>query len=259
MVGGLLHVGRIAVGESEFGEYGVHLGGVFTGLAEYVDHFSAGVFLFVGPRRDACHGFVAGLASAELAAGYDYVGGEELGVGDEHSELFLHAQCADECLLFLLKYLHHFGLCFDSAPVGGHDHPDLVAVEGVHGVAFGHEYRFAVLVGHHGVLAVGAADECACRHAAALRGLVFARRHFEQVAVKRQFGQLQCYGAVRGRGVFVDGVGHLAIVEGVVFLAADIFEHFRSDVLGGCLGRCSGRFFCRGFGFGSGSWHFGYD
>ena len=49
MVGGLLHIGRIAVGESEFGENGVHLGGVLAGLAQNVDHFAAWILLLVGP------------------------------------------------------------------------------------------------------------------------------------------------------------------------------------------------------------------
>ncbi len=232
MVGGSLHILRVAVGEPELGKDGVHLSCIAACDTEYVENLALRVLLLVVPRGDACHSLVAGLAVAQLGAGNDDVSGKKLRVGHQHTVLFLHAQCAYECLLLLLDDLHNLSLRLDATAPGGNDHAHFVAVERVHGVAFSHKDALAVLIGHHAVLAVAAAHEGAGGHIAALRCLVLAGRYLDQVAVEGKFGEHQRYRAVCGGGVGFYGVCHLLIVECVVFLLAYELHYFVAQFLG---------------------------
>ncbi len=145
---------RVAVGESEFGEYGVHLGGVFACYSKNVEHFAFWIFFVVFPGCYACYGFVAGFASFESVFGYDDVCCEKFRVGNKDAVLFFDSQCADECLFFLFEnfYNFSFGLCVFLC--GGYHNFYFVAVECVHAVAFGNKYRFVVFVGKHAVFPV---------------------------------------------------------------------------------------------------------
>ena len=53
------HLGRVAVGQAEFGEDGVHLGLVVAGVAQHVDYLAYGVLGLGGPAGDAGHGFLS--------------------------------------------------------------------------------------------------------------------------------------------------------------------------------------------------------
>ena len=63
--------------------------------------------------------------------------------------MFVDFKSADKDLFFLFENLHHFGLRLGSATACGYGDFHFVAVEGAHGVAFGHEDHFAVGVGYH--------------------------------------------------------------------------------------------------------------
>ncbi len=108
---------------------------------------------------------------------------------------------------------HYFGFGFLSWPVGSHVYAHAVAVEGVHGVAFGHEDGFVVLVGYHRVLAVVAPHESAYCHVCALRRFECSGRNLDDFAVECHFGQHECHLFLAGGARGADGVSHLLVVE----------------------------------------------
>ena len=224
-VGGLLDVLRVFVGQAVFGQDGVHLGVVLAVASQYVLDLAEGRLLVFGPLGDAHDGLVAVLGALELLARDDDVGGEELRVGVQHTELLLEADSADEGLRVLLDNLGDDGLGFDAFAARGHGDGDLVAVEGVHGVALGHHDCLAVLVSDDGVLAVAAANEGAGGDDIALGALVFAGGNLEEVAVKGELCQIQGYGTLVGGDADAQCVRDLSVVVCVVLLLCDEVVH----------------------------------
>ena len=217
LVGGLLHVGRIAVRQTELGENGVHLGGVLPFAAQDVDHLAAGIHLVVVPARDARYGFVAVLSPLEPAAGDDDVGGQIFGVGHERGIVALYFESAYEDLVFLLYYLHYLRLGILSLACGGDHDTHFVSVEGVHGVAFG--YHNLLVVDYDGVASVGAAYECADAFVATCGvGFITPQRHFGDSSVGSQLVKHVDEVQALGRSSGVDGESYLFVVEGLFIL-----------------------------------------
>ncbi len=130
------------------------LGVVLSCLSEYVNDGAAGILGLFWPVGDAYDGFVSGHTTLEFTFGDEDVAGQEFGICLEESHVFIDLQCADECLFFLLDYLYHLCLRFETFAACGDVDSHAVAVEGVHGVALCHEYHFVVFVGDDGVLSV---------------------------------------------------------------------------------------------------------
>ena len=167
------------------------LGVVLAGFAEDVDDLAARILGVVGPFGDPYHGLVAVLTTFEFVLWDEYVEPEEFGVGFQEGDCLVDLKGADERLLLALDDLHNLGFGFLAGTCGGHVDAHPIAVEGVHGIAFGHEDRFVVLVGDHGVLAVVAPDESAHRHVGALRRFERSGSHFDDLAVESHLGQHQ--------------------------------------------------------------------
>ena len=77
-LGGTLHLLGIVVRESEFGQYGMHLGIVLAVAAKDVNHLAVRILCIVGPVGYAHDGLVAGLAAFQLSARNEDVGCQEL-------------------------------------------------------------------------------------------------------------------------------------------------------------------------------------
>ena len=212
VAGGLLHGLGVFVRQAELGQDGVHLGVVLALPAEDVEDLSYGVHLVLRPGGDSGDGLVARLAAAQAVAGYDDVGGQELGVGHQGGVVALHLEGADEVLVVALDDLDDARLGLGSTAGGGDFHADAVAVEGVHGVALGHQD--ALVVDRHGVAAVAAAREDALLGGASVGGgLVLAQGHFLDLLGGHQVVQ-EVYDVVAGRGVGgAYAVGYLLVVE----------------------------------------------
>ena len=165
LVGGLLHVLRVFVGQSILREDGVHLGVVVAHLAEHVHHFAHDVLrVFRRPLCDLHHRLLVVLSPFQLFLGDENVVHEEISVGNEEGEVAFHLQSSHHLVVCPLQNLGHHGL-FDVVFAPCH-HGDLhaVAVESEHRVALSHEHRLVGSVGQERVLAVGLADERSLEH-----------------------------------------------------------------------------------------------
>lgn len=76
LVGGLLYGGRIYIRQAEFGQNGVHLGGVVSGTSQDIDDLPDGVLRLVGPFHDLHDGFVARLSAFQFLFGDEDVIGK---------------------------------------------------------------------------------------------------------------------------------------------------------------------------------------
>ena len=180
LLGRFLHILGIFVRQAEFSQDGVHLGVVLPFDSEDVYYFAARVHLVVAPLHDAGHGLVAVLATLEASARQHDVGGQELGIRHKGGIVLLYLKRADKLLVLGLDYLYDLSLRLLALAGGADHHAHLVAVQGVHRVALGHEYL--LVVHHHGVLAVAAAHEVTDVFGAAVGlGLVFAQLHLHDV------------------------------------------------------------------------------
>ncbi len=184
--GGVLHLLRVAVGQSVLGQDGVHLHVVLTLCAQYVDHLSHDILRVLrGPLCDFHHGHLSGLASLELLLGYEDVVGEDGALGDEEGIVFLHLQHADGLVVLALEYLDDHGLLDVVLPSCHECHAHAVATLCEHGVALAHEDGVAAVVGQERVLAVGLAYKRALLHLCLEVQAVDGVAHLGQVVVPR--------------------------------------------------------------------------
>ncbi len=92
----------------------------------------------------------------------------------------------DKDLVFGFDDFEHLCFRFNSLASSGDHHAHLVAVKGMHGVAFCH--KDLLIVNKNSILAVGAADKCADIFGAAIGGgFVFAKPYFLYHVVGGQF------------------------------------------------------------------------
>ena len=131
LFGGILHSLGIVVGQSEFGQDGVHFGIVLSLPAQDVDHLSDGALRLFGPFHDFHHGLVARLSALELVLGDEDVGGQRAAFGDEEAVALFHLQETDEGVLGAADDFDDFGFAGVSRPAGHHGDAHAVAVEGV--------------------------------------------------------------------------------------------------------------------------------
>ena len=162
--GSILHVLRIAIGQSVFGQDAVHLGVVLALASEDVNDLADGALRVGGPFRYLDHRLVALLAVLEFILWNKYVGGQRAVLGDEETKAFLHLQFAHESVLGALQNFDDLGLARMSVAACQHRHLDAVAVEGVEAVALAHEDGLAAVVGHEGVAAVAFALKRTLHH-----------------------------------------------------------------------------------------------
>ncbi len=190
----------------------MHLGGIVALAAQDVHYFAARCHLVVAPCYDTRYCLVAVLAALQLAAGYEYVGGQELGVGDEQRDVAVHLDGADEYLVLAFEYFHDACLGVLTAARGGDHYTHLVAVEGVHGVALGHQD--VLVVDDDGVPAVAAAHEVTDVLCASVGfRLILAERYFEYLVGLGQSVEDVYHVEAVGRIGGADGEGYLLVVE----------------------------------------------
>ena len=158
-LGGVLHLLRIGVGQTELGQYGVHLRFVLARLPQHLRDTPDGVVGVHGPLHDAHRHLVALLGALQVAARDEDVVGQRAVFGDEVGQVVMYFQPAYELLVGPLQDLRHHALAHVALAAGHHGHPHAVAVHGVQGVALGHQYGLSALIGQEGVLAVGLALE----------------------------------------------------------------------------------------------------
>ena len=190
LIGGLLHMGGILIGQSVLGQDGMHLDRVLARLAQHVDHFAHNVFrLLAGPLCNLDHRLVARDTILELLLGYHDVVDEDVALGDEESKVALHHQFSHKGVAGVGENLRDHRLLDMVAPacVEGHPHP--VAVEGEHRVALRHEHGFSAVVGQEAVLSVGLAPEDALLHLPLEIEAVGAVAHLAQHIVPGHFLQ----------------------------------------------------------------------
>lgn len=172
-----------------------------------------GFFSSFGPVGDAYHSLVSCDGAFEATLGNVYICGQELAVGVEYGKAVLYFDGSYEGLVFFLDYFGDYGFGFDAATTRCDGYAHAVAIECVHGIAFGHENALAVIIGDYGVLAVGAAYKGAHGIDAAAGALVFAGGYFDKFAVKGQLGKAQGHGPLLCLGRDAKGGGHLFVVE----------------------------------------------
>jgi len=76
LVGSFLYGSGVDIGQAEFRQDGVHLGGIVSCAPQDVDYLADGVLGFVGPFHHLYDGFVARLAAFQLFFGDEDVVGK---------------------------------------------------------------------------------------------------------------------------------------------------------------------------------------
>ena len=165
LVGGILHVLRVFIGQAVLGEDGMHLRIVLAEFSEDIHHLARHVLVVgIGPVGDFHHRLVIGLASLELRLGDDDVVSHDIVGRDEQGKILVDTELAHKLVAGSLKDGGHHGL-LDMLLAAGHErHLHTVAVERRHRVAFGHKHGLAAIVRNERVLAVGLAPERAFLH-----------------------------------------------------------------------------------------------
>ena len=126
--------------------------------------------------------------------------------------MFVYLQGADECLVFLFNDCSYFSLWLTAFHTSRNSELDAVAVQRMHGVAFGNVYFFAVGIGDDAVLAVASADEYALGAGGAAGSLVFPRSCLDNGSVESQFRQIKSHGPLCGIVGLADGRRYLLVV-----------------------------------------------
>ena len=158
-VGGLLYRCRIHIGQAEFGQNGVHFGGVVARTSQDINHLTDGVFGLVGPFGHLHHGLVARLAAFELVAGNEDIVGQRTVFGYEEGIRLGHFECAHKGVVGAFQNLDYLALGTAPAAFGVKGNFYAVARHGMCRVAFGNEDGVAPAIGNEGVLAVAFALE----------------------------------------------------------------------------------------------------
>ena len=148
LLGRLLHILRILIGQIVLSEDGVHLSIVVTRLSKDIHHRANNVLmLIVGPLHHLHHRLVVGLATFQLALGNDDVVHESVVERYEEGHIFLHTQLANDLIMGTLDNLNDHRL-FDMFVATGHvGYLHAVTVQSRHRVALSHKYWCTTIIG----------------------------------------------------------------------------------------------------------------
>ena len=162
LVGGLLHLFRIAIGQTILRQDGMHLSVVVSRRTENVYHLSDHVLMTViRPLDNAHHSLVVGFTSLQQPARYDDVAHEEIVLCHEKCHVILNEQSAHKSIFGTLQDLCHLCLLDMVATACQEGEPDTVPIESRERVTLRDKDRCAASVWNDGVLAVGFAHESA--------------------------------------------------------------------------------------------------
>ena len=140
----------------------MNLGVVFACRPKYIYDFSNWSVGVVVPFYNACCNLVAGFGVLDHVHRNDYVGSQELAVGDKVSKIAVYFQSAYEYLFFPFNDAGDDGFGFAASAVCAYVHFNLVAIQRMHRISFGHEDSVAFSVfKNYRVLSVAASAECA--------------------------------------------------------------------------------------------------
>ena len=139
LVRGFFHGCGIDIRQPEFGQDGVHLGGVVSGFSQDVNDLTDGVFSLIRPFHYLDDGFVACFSTFQFLFGDEDVVGQRTVFRDKESVGFGNFQCSYEGIVGAFQYFDDFAFGFTSAAFGIKGDAYFVACHGVCRVAFGHE------------------------------------------------------------------------------------------------------------------------
>ena len=165
LVGCILHVLRIFVGQAILSEDGIHLHVVVARGTEDVNHLADRTLVLpIRPLYDAHHGTVVGLSALHLPLGDDDVVGEDIPRSHEVSQVLVHLETSHKSILGTLQDLVDLSLLDVVLPASQECELHLIAVEGTHGIALRHKNRLLTTVGNDRVLAVVLSHKLTLHH-----------------------------------------------------------------------------------------------
>ena len=130
LLGGLLHVLRILIGQVVLGEDGMHLGIVVTRLTQDIDHRTDDVLVFgIRPLDDLHHGLVVGLTTLELPLGDDDVVDEGRVLWNEEGPVLIDTQPTNDLVVGALDDLNDHRLLDMFITTGHVGHLHTIAVQ----------------------------------------------------------------------------------------------------------------------------------
>ena len=175
-------------GEAILGQDGVHFRIVVARSSEQLRHLSCGIIGTIGPLRDAHHGFVACAPTVQVGCWDEDVVSERTVFGHEEGVMLRHLQAPDIVVWCPLHDLRHLSLGFAAAALE-ELHTDVIAIEGVVGVALFHSDGLAAIVGHKGMVAIAASTEGARGRRAGAVQAIAPRLGLIQHAISCQLGE----------------------------------------------------------------------
>ena len=165
MIGGILHMLRIAVWQSVLCQDRMHLGVVLAHLSEYVEHLTHDVLTLLRRPFDDLHdSLLTRLTALELTFGDKHVVDKQVAIGYQEGEIALYLQRSYHLIVGPAYNLCHHCL-FDMLLATCHEgHPHTVAVHRKLRVTLSHEHRFVGTICQKRVLSVSLTDESTLLH-----------------------------------------------------------------------------------------------
>ena len=159
LLGGLLHLFGIDIGQSVFGQNGVHLGSVLSCASQDVNDLSDGILGILGPFDNLDHGLVSGLPLLQVRFGDEDVVGQGAVFRKQIGILLADLKCSHKSLV---RAFQNFGyLCLSDmvSPTGQKRGLDKISVHGMQTVALCHQDGLSPFNGFQRVLSVGFPSE----------------------------------------------------------------------------------------------------
>ena len=160
LLGSLLDILRVFVGQPVLRQDGVHLHIVVALLAQHVDDLTDDVLRVLRrPLGNLHDGLVARLTTLQLLLGYQDIMNEDITLRHEEGIVFLHLQFTDGLVHLMRDDLDHHSLLDMVLSTSHQRHFYTVAIQGEHRVALADEDGLAAIVGFKRVLAVSLTDK----------------------------------------------------------------------------------------------------
>ncbi len=192
LIGSLLHILRIGVRQTIFGQNGVHLGRVFSGTPQNVDYLSDGILGCFRPLDYFHHHLVAILGILQLFFRNKYIISQRTAFGEQEGIVLVDLQFANKRVIGTFQDFDDFAFAFTVLASCEKSHSHDVVVHGMSRVTFSHKNGRAAIVWQQGILAIAFALKRPCHNLVRILQLKISFLRFTEEIILHHFMKNIC-------------------------------------------------------------------